>query len=107
MNLLEKDAQDNIVEQIQQSAIDIVQPVMEQSMIFAAEYAKACGRDTVLGRDLEYAMKYCAMNEVGKKTGSYFPEMYEEDEESCSEDDLEIIDECDEEIEFERYAGRA
>tara|TARA_Y200000002_G_scaffold97405_2_gene78818 strand:- start:16387 stop:16824 length:438 start_codon:yes stop_codon:yes gene_type:complete len=106
MNLLEKDAQDNIVEQIQQSAIDIVQPVMEQSMVFAAEYAKACGRDTVLGRDLEYAMKYCAMNEVGKKTGSYFPEIYEEDEESCSEDDLEIIDECDEDIEFERYSGR-
>ena len=70
MNLLEKDAQDNIVEQIQQSAIDIVKPVMEQSMIFAAEYAKACGTGMVLGQALEYAMQHVAMNELVNKTGT-------------------------------------
>ena len=53
MNLLEKDAQNNLVEQIQQSAIDVVRPVMEQSMVLAAEYAKACGRDMVVGKDME------------------------------------------------------
>ena len=47
-------------------------------MVLAAEYAKASGRDMVLGEDLEYAMKYCAMNEVGKKMGTHFPEIYEE-----------------------------
>ena len=97
MNLLEKDAQNNLVEQIQQSAIDVVRPVMEQSMVLAAEYAKACGRDMVVGEDLEYAMKYCAMNEVGKKIGTYFPEIYEE---STSDEDEEDVIFDDEEIAF-------
>ena len=66
-----------------------------------AEYAKASGRDMVLGEDLEYAMKYCAMNEVGKKMGTHFPEIYEEDD--SEEDDIEFEDE---EIPFTRYTGR-
>jgi histone H3/H4 len=78
MNQREKDANINLIEQIQESAINIIQPVLERSMILAAEYAKACGRDIVLGEDMEYAMKYCAMNEVGKKMGSHFPELYDE-----------------------------
>ena len=90
MNKQEKDATNYLIEQVQESAINIIQPVMEKSMVFAAEYAKACGRDIVLGEDLEYAMKYCAMNEVGKKMGTHFPEIYEDEED----------------IEFERYSGR-
>ena len=78
MNLQEKDATTRLIEQVQDSAINIIQPVLERSMVLAAEYAKACGRDIVLGEDMEYAMKYCAMNEVGKKLGSHFPEIYEE-----------------------------
>ena len=104
MNLQEKEATVNIIEQLQDSALNIIQPVMEQSMVLAAEYASACGRDTVLGKDIEYAMKYCAMNEVGKKSGSYFPEIYEESESDEDEDELEIEDE--EDIEFVRYSGR-
>ena len=107
MNLLEKDAQNNLVEQIQQSAIDVVRPVMEQSMVLAAEYAKACGRDMVVGKDMEYAMKYCAMNEVGKKMGTHFPEIYEEssgDEDEDEDEDDAIFDV--EEIPFTRYSGR-
>jgi len=100
----ENDASLLIQEQIQGSALNIIQPVLEQAMILAAGYAKACGRDTLLGEDMEYAMKYCAMNQVGKNTGSLFPEIYEED--TDSEDELEIIDEEEEDIEFTRYSGR-
>ena len=102
MNQQEKDATMQLLEQFQQTAIDVVQPVMEQAIVFAAEYAKACGRDIILSKDIEYAMKYCAMNEVGKKSGSYFPEIYDESE--SDEDELEIEDE--EDIEFVRYSGR-
>ena len=100
MNQQEKDATENLIEQVQDSAINIIQPVLERTMVLAAEYATACGRDMVLGEDMEYAMKYCAMNEVGKKMGTHFPEIYEE---SSDEDDIEIEYE---EIPFTRYTGR-
>ena len=103
MNQREKDATENLIEQVQESAINIIQPILERSMILAAEYAKACGRDMVVGEDLEYAMKYCAMNEVGKKMGTYFPEIYEETSGDESEDDVELEVE---EIPFTRYTGR-
>ena len=105
MNQQEKDATTNLVEQLQETALNVIQPVMEKSMVFAAEYAKACGRDIVLSEDVEYAMKYCAMNEVGKKMGTHFPEIYE-DEYDTEEDEIEVIDEDEEGIEFERYSGR-
>ena len=100
MNQREKDATTNLIEQFQNSAINIIQPVLERSMVLAAEYAKASGRDIVLGEDMEYAMKYCAMHEVGKKIGTHFPEIYEEDDDS-EEDDIEI--EEDEDVPFTRY----
>ena len=104
MNQQEKDATTNLIEQVQDSAINIIQPVLERTMVLAAEYATACGRDMVLGEDLEYAMKYCAMNEVGKKMGTHFPEIYEESsDEEDEEDDIEFEDE---EIPFTRYTGR-
>ena len=101
MNQQEKDATENLIEQVQDSAVNIIQPVLERTMVLAAEYAKASGRDMVLGEDLEYAMKYCAMNDVGKKMGTHFPEIYEEDD--SEEDDIEFEDE---EIPFTRYTGR-
>ena len=81
----------------------ILLPVIERSMILAAQYAKACGRDTVLGEDIEYAVKYCAMYTVGQNIGSMCPEIY--DEESSDEEDLEEVDpeECPP---FERYTGQ-
>tara|TARA_B100001113_G_scaffold54080_1_gene39977 strand:+ start:3530 stop:3979 length:450 start_codon:yes stop_codon:yes gene_type:complete len=103
MNQREKDATENLIEQVQDSAINIIQPIFERSMVLAAEYAKACGRDMVVGEDLEYAMKYCAMNEVGKKMGTYFPEIYEESSDDGYEEDIDFEDE---EIPFTRYTGR-
>ena len=92
-----------MAEQYVKSMIDIMTPVMERSMILAAEYSKACGRDTLLPEDLEYAMKYCAMYTVGQSIGSLMPEIYGE-ELSDDEDDEE--EEDDENLpEFVRYSG--
>lgn len=86
-----------------ESMIGIMLPVMEKSMILAAEYSKACGRDTVLPEDMEYAMKYCAMYTVGQTIGSILPEIYNE-EESDGEEDIEEVEpeDCPS---FERYSG--
>ena len=83
--------------------MNILLPVLEQSMILAAQYAKACGRDTILGEDMEYAIKYCAMYTVGRNIGSICPEIY--DEESSDEEDLEEVD-AEECPPFERYSGQ-
>jgi len=84
------------------SMMDILLPVMEKSMVFAAEYSKACGRNTLLPEDIEYAIKYCAMYTVGQDVGTLFPELY--DEEDSDEEDLEEVahEDCPE---FERYSG--
>jgi hypothetical protein len=97
------DAGDGMLEQYMKSMIDIIQPVMEKAMILAAEYSKACGRDTILPEDMEYAMKYCAMNTVGETIGSIMPEIYDE-ELSDEDEELEEIDpeDCPD---FVRYSG--
>ena len=81
--------------------IDIMVPVLEQAMILAAEYSKACGRDTVLPEDVKYAMKYCARYSVGQRIGTMFPEDDDSDEE---EEDIVEVDpeECPP---FTRYTG--
>jgi len=92
-----------MAEQYVKSMIDIMTPVMERSMILAAEYSKACGRDTLLPEDLEYAMKYCAMYTVGQTIGSLMPEIYDEE---LSDDDEDEEEEDDEDLpEFVRYSG--
>jgi hypothetical protein len=77
---------------MEQSAIDIFLPVMESSVVLAAHYAKACGRDCVTSQDMCYGMMYAARNVTGKQLGSLFPEVYEEEdsgEEEGSEGDVE------------------
>lgn len=90
-------------QQIIDTAINIIQPVMESSIILAAEYAKACGREYVTGQDVKYALMYSAQNTVGKHSGTLFPEL-QDDEESDDENDIEVIEE-DEENAFTRYEG--
>jgi len=82
--------------------IGILLPVLERSMILAAEYSKACGRNTVLPEDMEYAIKYCAMYTVGQNIGSLFPDIYNED--SSDEEELEEVD-PDECPPFVKYSG--
>ena len=78
---------------MEQSAIDIFLPVMESSVVLAAHYAKACGRDCVTSQDMCYGMMYAARNVTGKQLGSLFPEVYEEEdsgeEEGSEEDEVE------------------
>ena len=44
-----------------QSAIDIITPVMEQAVVLSGQYAKACGRNTILAKDMEYCLKYLSL----------------------------------------------
>ena len=96
------DAGDAMIDQYIDTMTNLLMPVMERSTILAAEYSKACGRDTLLPEDWEYAIKYCAMYTVGQDVGSLFPEIYEEEEEE--EEDMPIVSE-EECPPFERYAG--
>jgi hypothetical protein len=97
------DGGDGLMNQYIETMTNLLMPVMERSTILAAEYSKACGRDTLLPEDMEYAMKYCAMYTVGQDVGSLFPEIYEEGEEE-EEEEMPIVDpeDCPP---FERYSG--
>ena len=97
------DAGNMMAEQYIETMTNILLPVIERSTLLAAEYSKACGRDTLLPEDMEYAMKYCAMYTVGKTIGSTFPEIYEDSEDS-EDEDMEVVDE-DECPSFVRYSG--
>jgi hypothetical protein len=102
MNMQTGFGESQMAEEYVSSMIDIMLPVMEQSMILAGAYSKACGRNTILPEDMEYAMKYCAMHTVGQHIGSLAPEIYE-DEDSDEEDIEEVADEdCPP---FVRYTG--
>ena len=85
---------------MEQSVIDIFLPVMESSVVLAAHYAKATGRDCVTARDVCYGLMYAARTVTGKQIGSLFPEVYDDDE----EDDEEDTDE-EEEGQWVRYEG--
>jgi|SRR5210317_1720974 hypothetical protein len=86
MNMQTGFGESQMAEEYIKSMTDIMLPVMEQAMLLAGEYCKACGRDTILPEDMEYAMKYCAMYTVGQQIGTMFPEIYEDDEDDEDED---------------------
>lgn len=95
--------EDNLSSQMVQSAIDIITPVLENAVVLSGQYAKACGRNVILSKDMEYCMKYCAMNTVGDQIGSYFPEIYTEEESDNEDEIVEVVD--DEDEMFEPYSG--
>lgn len=89
------------------AAVDIITPVLENALVLSGHYARACGRSTILSKDMEYCLKYCAMRTVGDKIGSYFPEIYDSedsDDDDEEEEEVEEVDESDEEP-FEPYTG--
>jgi histone H3/H4 len=102
------DAGDRMAEQYIETMTNILLPVFEKGTLLAAEYCKACGRETLLSEDMEYAMKYCAMNAVGETVGTMFPDLYEDvcedSDESDNDEEMEVVDvsECPK---FERYTG--
>lgn len=82
------------------TATDIIQPVFETAIVLAGHYVKACGRTTITGQDVQYALKYCSRNIVGHNIGTLFPD------ESDSESESDEVDEVDEDEEpFTRYTG--
>ena len=82
------------------SAIDIFLPVLESSVVLAAHYAKATGRDCVTAQDMCYGLMYAARTITGKQVGSLYPEIYEEDD-----DEEEEEEEDEEEPAWIRYEG--
>jgi len=87
------------------TAIQLLLPVLEKSMILAADYSKACDRDFVTSWDLKYAMRYCTQHVLGRVQGSLFPEIYEDDSDSygSGDDALDIVQENEDS--FTRYTG--
>ena len=85
---------------MEQSVIDIFLPVLESSVVLAAHYAKATGRDCVTAQDMCYGLMYAARTITGKQVGSLFPEIYEESDEEEEEDENE-----EEEEQWIRYEG--
>ena len=85
---------------MEQSMIDIFLPVMESSVVLAAHYAKATGRDCVTAQDMCYGLMYAARTVTGKQVGSLFPEIYEE-----SDSDEEEGSDEEEEEQWTRYTG--
>jgi hypothetical protein len=55
--------------EIIKTALDLLTPVLESSIIVAGAYVKLCGRSTITGEDTQYGMKYAARNVVGKHVG--------------------------------------
>ncbi len=91
-------------QQIIDTAIDIVTPVLEGAIIIASEYATGCGRNFITGMDVRYGMRYAARTFVGNRIGSMFPEIYSDEDQDDDDSDIEIIEETDEDC-FSRYVG--
>ena len=86
-----------------ESATAAIIPVMESGIILAGQYTKMSGRNTMTAMDMKYAIRFCARNVLGKELGTLFPEIYEEN--SDSDDDIEIETVDDDEDPFIRYQG--
>ena len=83
------------------AATEIIQPVFESAMVLAGHYVKESGRNTITSQDVQYALKYCARNLVGKHIGTLFPE--DSDDDSVSDGSITEVDE--DESPFSRYSG--
>ena len=89
---------------MEEAAINIITPVIETSVIVAGEYMKKCNRGTLTAQDMEYALKYCARNVLGRHIGTLFPELNEDSESESDADSLEEVNDEEEEP-FTRYTG--
>jgi len=94
---------DDVAERYVNAMVDILLPVLEQSVVIAGQYSKGCERDVLLPEDVEYATKFCVMRRVGQVVGSTMPEIYD----PGGTDDDEEVEEVPEEDcpEFVRYSG--
>ena len=90
-------------EAFEQTATDLLLPVLESATVLAGHYAKACGRDVVLAEDMSYGLMFAARNVLGKHVGTLYPEVYE-DSDSDSVPDL-VSDSESDDPEWVRYSG--
>ena len=90
-------------EAFEQSATDLLLPVLESATVLAGHYAKACGRDVVLAEDMSYGLMFAARNVLGKHVGTLYPEVYE-DSDSDSVPEL-VSDDEEEDPVWARYSG--
>ena len=96
---------DDVLEDRTESAmLGILIPVLEKTVILAAKYVKACGRECITEKDFEYALKYCVMYTVGEDIGSIFPEDWDDDDDDTGM--IEMSEEEREEDAFTEYDGR-
>jgi hypothetical protein len=82
------------------AAMDIFLPIMESAVVLAAHYCKAAGRDCVQGDDMRIGLMFAARNVTGKHLGTLYPEVYEDDADSVTDDEAEL-----EEPTWTRYEG--
>ena len=78
--------------------VDRFQSAMENALALAAEYAAAAGRDTVLSKDVEIALKYVCRHLYGEPSVLDDEDDEEADEEEEDDDEeegegIEIVDE--------------
>jgi hypothetical protein len=91
-------------EALEQTATDLLLPVLESATVLAGHYAKACGRDVVLAEDMSYGLMFAARNVLGKHVGTLYPEVYED---SDSDSLPELVSDSDSasDPEWARYSG--
>jgi hypothetical protein len=89
-------------ESLEQTATDLLLPVLESATVLAGHYAKACGRDVVLAEDMSYGLMFAARNVLGKHVGTLYPEVYED---SDSDSVPELISDDEDDPEWVRYSG--
>ena len=88
---------------MEEASFDILTPVIEAATVLGSHYAKACGRNTVTGRDIAYGLMYAAQNVTGRQIGSLYPEIYEDSSDS-DENDMEVVED-EQDDPFTRYEG--
>lgn len=81
------------------ASMKLVLEMIAKSSLLAGYYTKACGRNTITSKDLDYCMKYSAK---AFQTNPDFLEQFDMDDDD-EEDDIETVDEDEEP--FTRYRG--
>ena len=83
-----------------ESAMSLVMEMMIKASLLAGYYSKACDRTVLTSQDLQYCMKYVAMN---FQSTPEILEQFDVGEDEDEDEDMETVDEDEEP--FVRYSG--
>ena len=95
---------DDNMSRIVNGAHELFLPVLESTVVMAAQYATKCNRNGVTTMDMQYAWRYCARNILGRHSGSLCPEIHEDGDSGDEGEEEYIVDDSDID-EFTRYEG--